>query len=258
VRRSYLPVITSLSRSLKDVGDLNQDRIPDVLVGRKTDSGVVIDAFLGIGGGEFSPAVELTSLQDRQGSFDFPTATVFLSDLNQDGFPDVVAAGYGSRNVWTLLHMADGGYQASAYAFPAQVVVAAVPRVGAAPDLVAGYNPSPDFGEGVVQLLLNAGDGTFCMGTSMSVPNLANALSVSDFNGDCLPDIAVSSYGCNRSGTAVVYGGPDGFGNLALSLAPTAGLLTLLGPTSNPRALASDAACFGQEALVVFGDASGH
>ena len=76
-----------------DVGDLNQDRVPDVLVGRKTDSGVVIDAFLGIGDGQFSPAVELASLQDQQGSFDFPTATVFLSDLNQDGFPDVVAAG---------------------------------------------------------------------------------------------------------------------------------------------------------------------
>ena len=94
------------------------------------------------------------------------------------------------------------------------------------------------------------------MGPSMSVPNPANALSVSDFNGDCLPDVAVSSYGCNRTGTSVVYGGPDGFGNLALSLAPTAGLLT---PSAQlqPAGLASNAMC-DQDGLVVVGDTSSH
>ena len=131
-----------------DVGDLNRDGIPDVLVGMQTDAGIVLDEFLGLGGGRFSPAAGagVAARQRLSGGVRglVQEGTVFLTDLNLDGFPtDIIAADYSEQKVWVLLHGPDGGYQASSDAFPGNVVAAAVPRAGAAPDLVVGYSLDP-------------------------------------------------------------------------------------------------------------------
>jgi len=251
------------------VGDLNQDGIADIVAGETTASGYVVNVFLGDGDGGFSAAVPVATLpQPYQVAF---LATLFLSDVNQDGFPDIVAAAYGSSQLGVLLHEPDGAYSTMLYSFPGPVIVASLPRQGAAPDIVAAYGQSVDSADnGTVQILTNAGNGVFSEGSSYGVPNSANALVVSDFNGDCIPDVVVSANGCYQgdgAGLSVLLGNPDGGFGPAQSLpSPLGGpgLLTTLGPVSSPRALATGVSCGSTtdggsgNSLVVFGDASRH
>jgi hypothetical protein len=215
-----------------------------------------VSAFLGDGDGGFLAAVQLGALPYPNVSSDSSTQTLFLADLNRDGFPDVVAAAQTSSELAVLLHVADGGYRATLYPFPDLVTAASLPRPGAPPDLVVGYDES-------VQILVNAGDGTFSDGPVTAVPNLAQHLQVADFDGDCIPDVAVSGPGCaiQGHGLSVLYGNPDGgLGDpqslpTDLNLGST-GELTVLGPTVGPRALAALSECVTYYGLVVYGDPS--
>lgn len=268
------PIETSASVEALAVGDLNQDGIADIADGEVTTweptsnasdgSDYIVNIFLGDGDGGFSAAVPVASL-----SHPLPTipdyATLFLSDLNQDGFPDIVAAAIGSPQVGVLLHEADGGYQTTLYSFPETVTAVSLLRKGAAPDLVVAYDHTTPLGEdgsAVIQILTNAGDGTFSKGPVYALPNLAWELTVSDFNGDCVPDIAGGQwdYLQGGQGLSVLFGIADGGFGAPQSLpidngAP--GSLTILGPTSRPRALVSltagDPSSYG---VVVYGDAS--
>jgi hypothetical protein len=95
------------------------------------------------------------------------------------------------------------------------------------------------------------------------VPNRANAIVVGDFNGDCLPDVAVSAPASRgpAAGTLYVFFGlADGGLETARSLPPHEGggeNLATLGPVSTPRALANSDTGNG-DAVFVYGDASQH
>jgi hypothetical protein len=68
-----------------------------------------------------------------------------------------------------------------------------------------------------VTILLGNGDGTFGQGTVIDLPGDQQFIALADFNGDHLPDIAVS-YSGNGSGTRVYLGHDDGTFKLASSL----------------------------------------
>src|SRR5262249_41692437 len=139
----------------------------------------------------------------------------------------------------------DGSLGIREFDFPSPVSVAALPRAGAAPDLVVGYTldaGSP--GRHVVQVLFNQGSGNFLEGPTYDVPNLVGVLAVADFNGDCIPDVAASAGGCYATGggVSVLLGNLDGGFGPAQSLSVPVGgngLLTILGPVAGPRAFAS-------------------
>jgi hypothetical protein len=230
------------------VGDLNQDGIPDIVEGQAGSDGYIVQLFLGLGGGAFSAGFRVADLSQPEQLSQF--ATLLLADLNQDGFPDIVAAASGESQLSVLLHEGDGGYQASAYSFPEGVTAAVLPRPGSAPDLVVGQGED-------AQILVNAGDGSFSEGATFSLPNGTSFFAVADFNGDCLPDIAAGGYGEASEGASVLFGLADGGFELPESLPTDAtGPLTPLGPVSRPQALA--AAVVGGDAreLLVYGDAS--
>ena len=230
------------------VGDLDQDGIPDVVDGEttdETDEVYTVTAFWGLGAGKFSEGTSIATFSVVLGST--PPGTMLLSDLNQDGFPDlVVVPGSGVSQIAVLLRQSSGGYTTSLYTFPGPVIAATLPRSGAAPDLVAAYTGATG---PTVQVLSNAGDGTFSMGPTYPVPNLAEAIVVGDFNGDCLPDVAVSApASCGPTGGSlyVFFGLADGGLQTARSLPPhkgAGGNLATLGPVSSPRALANSVGC---------------
>jgi hypothetical protein len=69
------------------VGDLNGDGVPD-LVGRAQVAASAVQVFLGTGGGAFAPNAKYL-LAYPGGS----VAQISITDVNGDGFPDVVTAG---------------------------------------------------------------------------------------------------------------------------------------------------------------------
>ena len=144
------------------VGDLNGDRIPDVTVGLSANSRFLVNTFAGLGDGRFGQGVTVASFSGVDQTF-LP-ATLFISDLNQDGLPDIVRAAYGGSQLGVLLHEVDGGYHEVTYDFPYLVNATALPRAGGAPDLVVGYDDA-------AQLLTNMGDGSFVKGPMFSLSN---------------------------------------------------------------------------------------
>jgi isocitrate dehydrogenase len=91
------------------------------------------------------------------------------------------------------------------------------------------------------------------------VPHEAYEFATADFNGDCIPDLAVGGYGGPGEGVSVLFGNADGGFGLPQAL-PTHGTgpLTILGPVSSPQALAASVVCCDAVDLIVYGDASRH
>ena len=92
---------------------------------------------------------------------------------------------------------------------------------------VANYNSSS------ISILLGNGNGTFAIGTTLTDPNLSNAIAVAtgDLNGDGKTDLVVSSFG---NGKILVFMG-NGDGTFA---APTAYFAVGTSTSSEPRGLA--------------------
>jgi hypothetical protein len=161
-----------------------------------------------------------------------------------------------------LLNQGDGGFQMTTY--PAFFgAYAVLQRASEAPDILMLSGGSDTIGN--VQLLENTCAGSFRLGRAYEigygyfgygfVP-----FAVGDFNGDCIPDIAISNWSdCNVSSAeiTILYGdGKGGFG-APQAVQPAQGgpfLLAPLGPVGSPRALAVSDFCHG--GFMVYGDAS--
>jgi hypothetical protein len=193
-------VIVGLGPSGVAVGDVNGDRIPDLVVGNQLPSGgATVSVLLGKGDGTFGPRQAYAI--DPRPSFNVSVAVV---DVNGDGKPDIVAADYGANgtgSISVLLGNGDGMFQLqqtfAVSANPYSLVVADLNGDGK-PDLVTnggGYGRGTGIG-----VLLGNGDGTFQPELTFAGPS--NSVAVADVNGDGKPDIVIPN--------SVLLGNGDG------------------------------------------------
>ena len=160
-----------------------------------------VSVLLGNGNGTFQAAVNYTA--------GLAPSSVALGDFNGDGILDLAVVNDASNDVSVLLGKGDGTFQAAVnYAVgaspggPRSVVVRDFNGDGI-PDLAVSFG-------GGVRVLLGNGDGTF-QTTAISYlaggaynPPTVQCLAAGDFNGDGLPDLAVTNSDANASNVAIL------------------------------------------------------
>lgn len=218
------------------VADMNDDGIPDVIVGNACeglDSGDcesgTVAVLVGNGDGSFGPATIYAS-----GGFD--AISVALADVNRDGNPDVLVANADrGRNdattstVGVLLGNGDATvlgprfYQAGTGM--EQALASADVNGDGNPDLIVGYqcDVANNCATGAIAVLLGNGDGSFRLGgTYFSGGSYLLAIATADVNGDGKPDVVVAndcdkSSPCTSGAIGVLLGNGDGTFQTALS-----------------------------------------
>ncbi len=225
------------------IADVNGDGKPDLLVGNGVGkivngnySVLTVGVLLGKGDGTFQTAIAYVS----GGS---SVSSVAVADVNGDGIPDVaVVNGCGGGNcanegtIGILLGNGDGTFQApviySSGGYRTVSLAVADVNGDSKPDLVVVANPlvancggSCGPGNGVLDVLLGNGDGTFKPAVTYdSGGNDAVSAAVADVNGDGKPDLVVAN-ACFASGgicpgqLGVLLGNGDGTFQAAMAFA---------------------------------------
>jgi len=126
--------------------------------------------------------------------YSFRPLRIAVGDFNGDGIPDFASADYVNNTVSVGLGNGDGTFTLSS-----------MTGVGNSPlSLVAGdFNSdgvldlaTSNVGDNTVTILLGNGDGTFTAKATLSVGDIGDnpsPIAVGDFNGDGVPDLAVST-----------------------------------------------------------------
>jgi hypothetical protein len=201
---------------------------------------------LGEGAGTFSEPMSLAG--DAAG-----VIGLLVGDLNQDGLSDIAGANANDNQLAVLLGQGKGSFTSTLYPMPGYVdAVALLPKPNAAPDLLLTASNSSIPDSGSVRVLRNSGQGIFSIGPIYTAPG--GLLSVGDFNGDCILDIANTGV---YAGLSVLYGDQDGGFEPAQELSYPGACphgLAALGPVGHPSALAVGDSCGG--GVTVYGDAS--
>jgi hypothetical protein len=143
-------------------------------------------------------------------SGDLDTYSIANGDFNNDGILDLVTINTNTLSFYA--GTGSGGFAGPvSQAIPenlGQVFAADVNGDGKLDLLIGGNNLGRNT---VVTILLGNGDGTFTQGTNITVGGWAEYITMADFNGDHIPDLAASvctqSSGCN---TQVFLGQGDG------------------------------------------------
>ena len=168
-------------------GDFNGDGIEDLAV----VSSAGVTAMLGDGTGRF------TTIPGSPFATGAAPISVAVGDFNGDGNLDIVTANERANNVTVLLGNGAGGFTAAPGSpftvgtSPYSVVVADFNGDGHPDIATANYTTHN------VTVLLGNGAGAFAAdpGSPFAVGTSPTSLTVSDFNGDGSPDLAVANYG---------------------------------------------------------------
>jgi Bacterial Ig-like domain (group 3)/MBG domain (YGX type)/FG-GAP-like repeat len=182
------PIAIGTNPDFVAVGDFNSDGIADIAV---TNSGTTtVSILLGDGSGGFTevqPRVEVGSVP----------RDVAVGDFNGDGIADLEVANQGSNTVSILLGKGDGSFGTSQVAVgtsPFGVAMGDFNRDGFADLAVTNLQ------DNTVSILLGDGHGTFTQatGSPIAVGNVPRNVSVGDFNGDGIADLAVTDSNDNN------------------------------------------------------------
>ncbi len=148
---------------------------------------------LNSGTGTFGTELPLPALPgDAMGPFQQYWA---VGDFNGDGKSDLVASVVPDE---IAVFLAVGG---GSFAAPATYVTRSTPSVVAVGDFNGDSHPDVmvlldgQTGSSSLELRLNQGDGTFGAATTLALGPYADSISVADFNGDGVTDVAVTNDG---------------------------------------------------------------
>lgn len=164
--------------------DVNGDSQLDLMVATYTHGSVGV--MKNVGSGQFAAPVKYSTGQQVN--------SVTTADVNADGRLDIVSTNYTDGTVSVLHNKGDGTFlKATNYATGNNVteVVAADFTDDGSPDIVASN------GTGYLRMLENQGDGTFRDFPSATAyyktGNRPTSIAARDFNGDQVPDLAVTN-----------------------------------------------------------------
>lgn len=184
------------------LADLNGDGKVDMVVGL-WNSGIAV--LMGNGDGTFQPATLYPELGQ--------VFALSIADVNHDGKPDVIAAGFvQTPTVSVLLGKGDGTFK-PVKTFPSgaptdnwatAVAVADMNGDGKLDLVVANYQSN-------VGVLLGNGDGTFQPVVLYKSGGLSESAVVTDVDGDGIADVVVGNLDCCASDSVgVLLGNGDG------------------------------------------------
>jgi hypothetical protein len=191
------------------IGDFNGDGKLDLVVADPDDGEVYVR--LGNGDGTFQAAQTVSNYP----ILTLTPVSVAVADVNGDGKPDLVVAGWTTSYAGVVsvqLGNGDGTFQPAvtydAGGTYAWLVAVADVNGDGHPDLIVPDSFRVNEGQGVVGVLLGNGDGTFQpVVTYDTAGYYAYSVAVADINGDSKPDLIV---GNGVGGVGVLLGNGDG------------------------------------------------
>ncbi len=194
-----LQTAVNIAATRISVGDLNDDGVPDLVV---TGNGNAILVLIGNGDGTYKPGVSYAGAGSTNPSSGFEEARI--TDLNHDGFADIVAVDSSTATASIFLGNGDGTFQQGSALTASQA---------SGPLTVGDFNQDgftdlAVLGNEGVTIFLGAGDGTFTTRATYVAGSQDGDVKVGDFNGDGVDDLAVGNLTANT--VDVLIGTGDG------------------------------------------------
>ena len=181
------------------VGDVNNDRNPDLALTHHDSFGVVV--LLGAGDGRFAaaPGSPFTAHQGTKAH----NHGLTLSNLNSDGNPDITTSNQDDNSVSVLLGNGSGGFTPAA---GSPFAVGRAPYPHAVGDVNKDGNldiVTPNVGSNNVTVLLGDGRGGFtpAANSPYAVATRPYYIAIGDVSGDALPDLMTTHDDINLMST---------------------------------------------------------
>jgi hypothetical protein len=176
------------------VGDVNGDRVPDLIVARKDDRREYVHVFLGDGSGRFTEVA--TSPTNVSAAIKTYKPVIFVVDINEDGSPDVVTA-IGRRNTIEILYGDNKGHLSLGPALKMEAghdnYSLGIGDVDGDGHLDIATGMSVDETRGRVAVMRGNGRGAFTdIGSPLSVSANPAVRTLADLNGDGHLDIVLT------------------------------------------------------------------